>query len=168
VALSVARVPRRACPQWSGIRANDCDSLRAVAELPFTVTFGGPEVEGGRIPASNLARSLLALDQLARRTNALVNPGMPDVYLEARGARSGSYIIDLALQHAEVIGQGAIALFTSDPVSALANIFEVLLSGRASLLWLIRRTRGQPIQAVGPSPTDPDTFIFRTAEGDEL
>jgi hypothetical protein len=92
-----------------------------VAELPFTVTFGGPEVEGGRIPASNLARSLLALDQVARRTNALVNPGMPDVYLEARGARSGSYVIDLALQHAEVIGQGAIALFTSDPVSALAS-----------------------------------------------
>jgi hypothetical protein len=141
--------------------------MRPVAELPFSVTFTGPAVDQGRIPAYDLAESLFALDEMVRATNALINPGMPDVYIEVRGARPGSFLIDLAVRHADVIGR-AVDLFASQPMSALANIFEVLFSGRSSVMWLLRKTRGAPIEQLGPSSTDPAAVMVRMADGAEV
>lgn len=89
-------------------------------EEKFSIEFDGPAFERHEISASALAQSLLALDGLARRSAEAAYGKSAEIDVKVKGDfRPGSFIIDLLVQHGDVIASGAGA------VTILAGVISV-------------------------------------------
>lgn len=116
-----------------------------MAEADLDVTYDGPALVDGRMEVRDLAPALLALAELVRDANAIVNPNAEPVTLEVRATEQGSFTLHLALRQADVVldaVKAATPLLTADPVAALVNL-QALLFGTGGLVWLIKNLRGR-------------------------
>lgn len=115
----------------------------SVAESRFEVAYDGPALAEGRMDVQDVGPALLALADLFKEANDLVNPGDSRVSLEIQATRDGSFDIGLIL----VFLNTGTSIFTSDQVAAMANLKELLL-GHEGLFSVVRRLRGRRVRSI--------------------
>ncbi len=111
-------------------------TLAVVAETRFAVLYEGPALENGRMEVRDLAPALLALGDLFREANTVVNPGLPPISLQIRATAEGSFVVELILAQPDLLQQ-LVDFFTSDQVTALINLREMIIGSGAGggLIW---------------------------------
>lgn len=88
---------------------------RFTVEEKFSIEFDGPAFEQHEISASALAQSLLALDGLARRSAEAAYGKDAGIEIKVKGDfRPGSFIVDMLIEHGDLIAStaGAVAILT--------------------------------------------------------
>jgi hypothetical protein len=113
----------------------------------FSISYEGPALDDGRMAVRDLAPALLALGDLVHEANDLVTPGSPQVNLDIRAFREGSFEIQL-----DVVIATAITLLATDPANAASNLIQ-FIAGANGFFSTIRRLRGRSIvNQEEPSP----------------
>jgi hypothetical protein len=95
-----------------------------------------------------LRPALLALANLFQEANDVVSPSSPPVSLEIKATGRGSFNVDLILRLAD----DAVDMFSSDPVTAVVNLRELVIGSTVGLFALIKRLRGRHVAARNPVP----------------
>lgn len=107
--------------------------------------YDGPAINHGRIPVRDLAPALLALGDLFVDASVLTQPKRKPVALSIEATGGRSFLVHLVLE-ADAAWDAVEDLFTSDGVTALANLFTLVLGG-AGLFEIIRKIRNRRIVA---------------------
>ncbi len=118
----------------------DDDVSRAV----MTVKFDGEALKGGTMDVEELAPSLLALADLVKRSNSLVNEDRANVRVKVSGGfRHGSFEFDVELW--QTIIQRIGTLFTKENIQSAAELVEIVgLGGLGTgAVWLIKKLRNR-------------------------
>lgn len=77
----------------------------------FSIEFSGPALHSHEISASALAQSLLALDGLAHRAAEAAYGHDANISIKVKGSpRQGSFLVDLLIQHSDILVSGASAI----------------------------------------------------------
>lgn len=135
-----------------------------MAETDFAVIYDGPAVASSRMEVTDLAPALLALADVFRDANAVLNPDSPPVSLQIQATDTGSFDVGLVLAHEGLIDQ-ITTFFSSDPSTALLNLKEYVIGGGTGLFFLIRWLKGR--RAAQERRND-GSVVYRTADGDSL
>lgn len=133
-----------------------------MAAQDFTVTFDGPAVADGRIAVRDLAPSLMALGDLfdlAREQNA---PDLPQLSLEVRAFRPGSFDNLLGLAY-----DAGVALLVADPTAAVTNLLTIVTHGKNGVLAVARALRGKRIVETEPADQR-DYSIAKNNQGQQI
>ncbi|MDQ1437621.1 MAG: hypothetical protein QOK43_1250 [Acidimicrobiaceae bacterium] len=115
-----------------------------MAETSFSIVFDGPSLDSGRMDVHDLAPALLALGDLMREANALINPDGPPVSLELRATATGSVEVALSLTAPDFIHR-VIDMFSGDPATALANLKELVIGTGVGLFLVIKKLHNRRI-----------------------
>lgn len=107
----------------------DMRSGRVTTEQ-FVVKYDGPALDGHEMDVADLAPALLALSQAYQRAQRLVAPGTEPANLRIKAFESGSFEIAMVLHEAQSALRGAIDLFSSQPITAVANLGAI-----TSFVW---------------------------------
>jgi hypothetical protein len=105
----------------------------------FVVAYEGRAVDDGRMPVRDLAPSLMALAELTQEANSALPTGGSGVQLDIRTFDKASFDVGLILTT-------GVALFSSDPATAAANIITLTTTA----LGLLRDIHGRPILGRAP------------------
>lgn len=110
---------------------------RLVAAQDFNLRFDGPAVADGRIPVRDLAPSLLALGDLFELAREVAEPDLPEIGLEVRSFKKGSFdnLLGLAIE-------GTVGILVADPASALTNLLTLVTHGKHGVLAVARALSG--------------------------
>jgi hypothetical protein len=120
--------------------------LKPVAEADFRVAYDGPAIEGGRMAVRDLAPALLALGELVSDASAIVQPEKGRVGLEIEATEEGSFAIHLILSAPLGGWDQVVNMFSSDGVTALVNLKELLIAPSIGIFWFVKRMRGRSIR----------------------
>ena len=125
---------------------------RRMSEATFTIGYTGPAVEGGRMKVQYLAHAMLATEALFTETNLLLNGNATIINVDFTANQEGS--IEIVLQLIQETASGAVDIFASDPVTALANatMLAKLIFGDLGLIRFFKNTQGKPVERVAPLP----------------
>lgn len=137
-----------------------------MAETTFSVTYDGDAIADGRMDVQDLAPALLALAEVFREANLIVNPVSPPVTLQIQATTAGSFDVDLVLAHLDLI-QRAVSFFAGDPVEALLNLKEIVFGTGTGLLFLIRWLRRRKVRQELPGP-EPGSVTLELEDGTRL
>jgi hypothetical protein len=118
-----------------------------MASTEFAVVYDGPVLADGSMPIRDLAPALLALGELFVETSVVAYPDQEPVSLNIKATEEGSFLVQLAIHSPDAWDQ-VIHLFSSSPVTALANIKALVIESGFGLFWLIKRLRGRGIKKV--------------------
>lgn len=121
-----------------------------MASTTFAVVYGGPLLEDGSMPIRDLAPALLALGELFVETSVVAYPDQEPVSLNIRATEEGSFLVDLAIHSPDTWDQ-IVHLFSSNPITALVNIKELVIGGGFSLFGLTKALRRKRIEKVDES-----------------
>lgn len=122
-----------------------------MAETGFSLKYGGPALDTGRMPVSDIAPALLALGALFARSGELVHPEWPAVNLQIEAnPERGSFLVHLLLEAPSVWNQIS-GMFTNDNVTALVNMKDLLVLPGIGVFELIRRRRHHSIVKQEPA-----------------
>lgn len=88
----------------------------------FVVKYDGPALEVHEMDVADLAPALLGLSQAYQRAQRLVAPGTETANLRIKAFESGSFEIAMVLHEAQNALRGTIDLFSSQPITAAANL----------------------------------------------
>jgi hypothetical protein len=97
-----------------------------MAQLTFSLAYGGPAVDDGTMDVRTLAPSLIALADLFRTANATLNRDSPSVTLEINATSRGSFEVHLLLSQPDLLAQ-AVSLFSGQQATALANLYGIVV-----------------------------------------
>ncbi len=117
-----------------------------MAETALVATYDGPALADGRMRVRELAPALLALGDLFTEASSVAYPDREPVALDIKATEDGSFILHLILQ-AESAWDQVSDLFTSESISALVNLKELVLAPTVGLLALIKRSHGKRIRS---------------------
>lgn len=135
-----------------------------MAESAFTVTFGGPDPDRGRIPVRDLAPALLALGELIADASVLVDPDRAPAVLSIDAIDAGSPTVRLVASIDDAAGR-LTDLLVPDAGAVLAEI-QAIVIGPRGLLQLTRRARNRTIARREPGDEAGTTRV--TLEDDEM
>lgn len=133
-----------------------------MASQDFQVLFDGPAVAEGRMAVRDLAPSLLALGELFDLAKENVEPDLPELALEVRAFRPGSFdnLLGLAFD-------ASVALLVADPTTAVTNLLTIVTHGKNGLLAVTRTLRGRKL--VDLQPTDQrDYSLGKNNQGNQI
>lgn len=134
-----------------------------MAESEFRVVYDGDALRDGRMAVEDLAPALLALGELFRDANTIINPNEPPVSLQIRATTEGSFDVDLVLVQHGI--QHVVNFLTGDLHEALRNLEADILSAYG-LFELIRRMRGRRVRGQEPQPDG--TIVLILDDGDRI
>lgn len=145
-----------------------------VKEASFSVGYGGPGVEDGRMGVRQLAPALLAIGGLIEESNRTVNGESAHVNVRIRpSTRRGSAIIELAMQFglAEQLGAFVDATQITDAQHLLALLGfidpEGQIVGRInSLLEFIKAVGGNEVKSITNQEDGTSQVAVKNNEGD--
>lgn len=127
-------------------------------ETGFSVRFDGPEVMMGRIPATKIGASLLALGDMFTIAQPIVGPEFGPVVLKVDAVDHGSFIVRLILESDSGLWDQAVRTLNSESVSAIVNFAELVTFGTGSYFGLMKLFKGQvpkPVAQPGDTVTVP-------------
>jgi hypothetical protein len=122
-----------------------------MAETSFAVTFAGPAVDDGRMDVADLAPALLALAGLVKEANVTLHPDDPPVTLEVQATTRGSFLVEMIMTQPDMAAR-VVELFSSDAITALVNLKELLFTTGGGLLGLIAWIRRRRVVNLGNAP----------------
>lgn len=138
-----------------------------MAEAQFYVVYDGPALEDSQMNINDLAPALLALGDLFKEANSVLNKSEMAVQLKVRASfRTGSFGIDLIAVQTTL--QSLLSIFNSDAVNGALNLIEILgLAGGTGmgLLQVIKWIRGRNVTQVTIHDDDKATIMI---DDDEL
>ena len=111
----------------------------SMIDAEFTISYGGPAVTDNSMAVRDLAPSLLALNEVFARSNALLNGDIVSVGLRIRATRPGSLDIVLVLVSA---WQAAAPLLVPSLVTSVVELKQLIIGGDG-LFSMIKKLRGQ-------------------------
>lgn len=114
----------------------------------FTVTYGGPASDGGRIPVRDLAPSVLALSDLVAAASVLVDPDRAPATLSIDSIDPGSPTVRLVISIDDRTDR-LTDLLATDATAVLEDVLDVVV-GEHGLLQLTRRARNRTIATAAP------------------
>lgn len=114
-----------------------------MAELTFSLAYGGPAVDDGTMDVRTLAPALLALADVFRATNITVNREAPPVTLQINATARGSFEVHLILSQLD-FPMNIMAMLSGDQITAVANLFQVV-GGTNGLFGFLKRLGGRKI-----------------------
>jgi len=117
-----------------------------VAEAKIDLTYDGPALVNGTMPVAELAPALLALGQVYSLAGSILEPHRPQLVLEIKGTRQGSFIIDLILD-AGGLWDSFRDLVTSEDAQAL----EWLITMVGGFLTITKRLHGRWVTKEDPA-----------------
>lgn len=126
-----------------------------MAQLEFTLRYGGTAMDDGRMDVRELAPALLSLADMYQEANAILRPEAPPVFLEFKATEPGSFETVLVLAEANPL-QWASGLFTGEGAAALGVLHAYVLGGQFSVFNFIKWLRGSlqfTREAVEPGTT---------------
>lgn len=127
-----------------------------MAKTAFGVTYDGPALVDGRMPVRELAPALLALGELFSEASAIAYPERPPVALDIKATQEGSFDVQLIL---EGPWDELVDMFSSDPVTAIINLKELIVGSGIGLFWIIKKLRGRRVVDEQPAPEPGHTRI---------
>ena len=105
----------------------------------FTISYDGDSLADHTMSAQDLVLALSAVDDLIRRSNAVVNPDIATASLRVRTHRPGSFEMEFVLGVIPVFAAG----FGGDQLAYATNLIRLLFgSSTPGLFTLIKRLRG--------------------------
>jgi hypothetical protein len=134
-------------------------------ETEFRVKYDGPALRDGRMEVRDLAPALLALADLFREADALVNPDQPPISLHIQATDTGSFDVILALVLPDVLDQ-AVSFFAEDAATALVNMKELVIGSSYGLFRVIKWLRNRSVSSQERLPNG--MVRLSTAEGDSI
>jgi hypothetical protein len=106
---------------------------RQEPQTPFSLAYGGPALEDGRMAVRDLAPSLLALGDLFNEANEIAFPDAPPVTLEIRAFQEGSFEVILHLTQSDVV-----TFFSDRMALAAATLVTLVMGAKGGVLAVIR------------------------------
>jgi hypothetical protein len=103
-----------------------------VAETTFGITYDGPALAAGTMPVRDLAPALLALGDLFTEASQVLYPDAGPVALNIKATDEGSFDVHLILEAKDLWDQ-LVDMFTSDEVTALVNLQNLVIGGVGSM-----------------------------------
>ncbi len=114
----------------------------------FAIVYDGEGLHDNSMNVRELAHSMLAVDDLFRRTNIVVNGENTSSALHIRPPRPGSYEAEFVLSIASL----STALLGSDYITSATNLLRLLFGSQTpGLFTLIKRLRGRTPNVVEAS-----------------
>lgn len=127
----------------------DIEPLRGKEPI-FRIAYEGPALDDHEIDASDLAAALLAIGQMVRAANRLVNGDRLEVRVRVRGAGAGSFWIELSVQAAGLWGMVA-DLVTGRDTDAILKLLEIAgivgVTGKGAIA-LVRSIGGRRVSRI--------------------
>lgn len=90
----------------------------------FSVKYDGPALASNQMDVRELAPALIALSDLLEHANKAALPEAPEIRVNVKGFKSGSFGIDLTA--AQSIAQQLVSLLSGPNASAAANLYTLL------------------------------------------
>jgi hypothetical protein len=138
---------------------------KTVAETTFGIAYDGPELATGRMPVRELAPALLALGDLFAVASDILHPDWKPVSLNIEATEKGSFFVHLYLE-AEAVWDQLVNIFSSEELSALTNLKEVVIGPGVGLFYAIKTLRGARVKEL-PAPS-PGTVKLQVDESTSL
>lgn len=133
-----------------------------VSSTGFSIEFDGPALVDGQMPVKDLAPALLALGELFATASAVLEPDKKPAALSIKATSEGSFDVHLLLE-GQSVWRDFVNLFSSDGVTAIANLRDMVILGGAGVFWLIQTVRGRGI--VGHENVDQGMVRLTLADG---
>lgn len=118
---------------------------RGMAEAQFLVAYDGPALGDGRMPVRDLAPALLALGEVFTEASHTAHPDQEPVALDIRATGEGSFDVSLIV-HGPDLWDQLVHFFTSEDVTAIEHLKELVIGSGVGLFYLIKRLRGRRIK----------------------
>lgn len=122
-----------------------------VADRDFSLMYEGEALADGRMDVRDLAPALMALGDLLRDANDLLDPDSPEVSLEIRAnPERGSFLVHLVASLPDLTDR-AVDLFRSREVSAaatLATLAGAVFGASKGVFWVIKKVGDRQITAI--------------------
>lgn len=125
-------------------------------QVQFSIGYDGVSVEKHEMNVKDFAPALLALGQLIEEANKILNGAQTKISVNIKATTPGSVEV-LLVAHQDLLSQ-AVALFSSEEVSAFLNLRDILMlifgggligkGGHLGLLKLIRFINNRTIKSV--------------------
>ncbi len=111
----------------------------------FRLTFDGPATADHEIDVADLAPALIALGQMVKAANRVVNGDALDVAVKVRTVGDGSFYVELTVQAhgAWAVVRDFVTGSDVDAVLKLVTIIGLIGGGGTGAIALIRRIRGR-------------------------
>ena len=138
-----------------------------MAQTSFEISFDGPEVDHGQIPARELGPSLLSLADLFTTASLALYPDNDPARLDVVAHRQGSFDVELVL-HGAGMAWDQVRAHPLETAGALALLKGAVVGNSVdlSLFGLIKRLRGRDIEAEAELPEL--GVVILTVDGEEL
>lgn len=134
-----------------------------MSKTGFYVVYDGPALEGSQMDVADLAPALLALGDLVREANTVLNGPKSSVQLKVNASfQTGCFGINLtAIQG---LLQDLLAMCNSDGANGALNLVTMIGlaggTGTAGLLKVIKKVRGRNISKVKITDDEKHAIIF--------
>ena len=139
-----------------------------MSRASLSIAYDGPALREHTMDVRDLAPALLGLGQLFDAMNAALNGDSAHVRVQVKAAEPGCF--QITFEVVQSLGEHLVALMTSQPVTAAANLVGPFAGSIASvtasgvgLIQLVRWLRGRAIDRVESVPND----TVRLSIGDE-
>jgi len=107
----------------------------------FVLSYEGPALAENRMAVRDLAPALLALGDLAHQAQRFAEPLAPQISLDVTAFEHGSFGAELAMVVRHVMDT-----MSSDPASAVANVFQITIGTFMLGKWLHRHPQATKSQ----------------------
>lgn len=141
--------------------------LVAVAESHFAIAYDGPALETGRMPVRDLAPALLALGALFSEASEMVYPTGGPVGLSVKATEQASFDVHLVLDAHDLWNQ-FIDFYSSDNITALANLQNLILGSTVGLFAVLRRIGHRRIDREEESAPTPGQLKVTLDDGTSI
>lgn len=111
-------------------------------ETSFKISYDGPGVKDGRIPASQIGKSLTAMSDLFADAGRVVGKDFGPVVLKVEATSEGSFEVQLVLEAGNMLWDTYVNVLGSKEVTALANL-PTLVLGAKGLIGFLGRNKGE-------------------------
>ena len=112
-----------------------------MSNCTFSIAYLGPAVDAGAMPVKDIAPALLALGEIFDAANDEFNDEAARVEIYVNATSTGSFQIDLDLT--QTIYQKFSSLLSSETVTTVYELKELLVAGGLGVIWLVKKLRGR-------------------------